>query len=53
MSKIKEQGIDLRLTIAGDGENVYLEELNKLINELGLNKQIEFVGFVRGKEVGR
>lgn len=50
MSQIKKQGIELRLTIAGDGERIYLEKLNRLIDELDLHNQVNFVGFVQGNK---
>jgi colanic acid/amylovoran biosynthesis glycosyltransferase len=46
---LKKQGIDARLTIAGDeerGQNEYRQKLQQLIQELGLNDCISLLGAV-------
>lgn len=44
---------DLVLKIAGDGSLVYQKTLADLVNELGLNEKVEFVGHVEGEAKSR
>ncbi len=45
---LKEKGLDCRLTWLGTGK--YLEEVKKMAGELGIDKDVEFVGYVSDRE---
>jgi glycosyltransferase involved in cell wall biosynthesis len=40
----------ITLSIAGDGEEAYIDDLKQLSNQLGVAQQIEWKGFVSGEE---
>lgn len=44
-----KRGIDVKLMIAGQGEDDYVSELNALVNSLNISKNVKFVGFLQGK----
>lgn len=48
ISILVDEGIELKLTIAGDGKPGYLIQLSQQLKELGIQDQITFVGFVQG-----
>lgn len=41
---------DWRLSIAGDGEEDYIEELKKLVAELGISNRINWLGHISGEQ---
>lgn len=47
---LQQGGMTLTLTIAGDGEDGYCEELQRLIAALGLQETILFTGWVDGDQ---
>jgi glycosyltransferase involved in cell wall biosynthesis len=50
---ILRQSCDARLTIAGEGESAYVFSLRQLVRERGLEKNVQFAGFVEGADKQR
>ncbi len=48
ISRLVDEGVELKLTVAGDGEPGYLTQLHQQIKQLRIQDQITFVGFVQG-----
>ena len=46
MGSLKDKGVDANLLIAGSGKPDYLQQLNQLVTDLGINDRVEFTGFV-------
>ncbi len=49
LAEVKQKFGNIRLSLAGDGPMT--AELKEITNELGLNENVDFVGFVRNEEV--
>jgi len=46
MAKLRDNGVDTRLVIGGNGKADYLEHLSKLCRHLNLEAQVEFAGLI-------
>ena len=46
LAKLRDNGLDARLVIGGNGKADYLEHLTKLSGDLNLEAQVEFTGLV-------
>ena len=46
MAKLRDNGVDARLVIGGNGKADYLEHLTKLSGDLNLEAQVEFTGLI-------
>jgi len=47
---LRRKGRPIRLTIAGDGDPAYLEQLRALAASLGIDEATDFAGFVEGED---
>ena len=46
LAKLRDNGVDARLVIGGNGKADYLEHLTKLSGDLNLEAQVEFTGLI-------
>lgn len=49
-AKLKNHGLEINLVFSGTGKNGY-EDVTKLIEELGLEKQVRILGYISNEEV--
>jgi len=46
----KTENNNIMLSVAGDGDSIYVEELKALVNKLGLEDRVRFKGLVLGQD---
>ena len=49
ISSLLALGMDVRLTIAGDGDPQYVADMKELCRTLGIWEHVQFIGFVEGE----
>jgi glycosyltransferase involved in cell wall biosynthesis len=50
IAAVRRGGVEVSLIVAGDGDPAYRERLLKNVRELGIEDQVQFIGFVDGPQ---